>query len=86
MLFRSRYVFDIADAMLDKQHNLRHKEIKRLKLAQFKPKTLRLVIENDTSLKPVFDIENNEIIDISENPSWEDFIAKEPKPVEVLDG
>lgn len=47
---RYRYVFDVHASIQSKQHNLRHKEITRIKLAQFNQKTLRLVIENDNAL------------------------------------
>ncbi len=47
---RYRYVFDIKPSQLDKQHTLTHKELKRIKIAQYKPDTIRLVIENDTKL------------------------------------
>lgn len=46
---RYRYIFDIA-AFQTQKHTLRHKEIKRIRLAQYDTKTLRLVIENDTML------------------------------------
>jgi len=46
-----RYIFDIHASMLTKSKALRKKGIKRIKLAQFKPNTLRLVIENNKKLK-----------------------------------
>ena len=46
-----RYIFDIHASMLTKSKTLRKKGIKRIKLAQFKPSTLRLVIENNKKLK-----------------------------------
>ena len=48
---RYRYVFDIHASMLSKSQNLRKDGVKRIKIAQYKPDTLRLVIENDTKLK-----------------------------------
>ena len=48
---RFKYVFDIHASMLSKRQNLRKSGIKRIKIAQYKPDTLRLVIENDTKLK-----------------------------------
>lgn len=49
-LKRYRHVFDIHASMLSKSQNLRKDGIKRIKIAQYKPNTLRLVIENDTKL------------------------------------
>lgn len=51
---RYRYIFDIHASMLSKSQNLRKEGIKRIKIAQFKPNTLRLVIENDTKIKVKF--------------------------------
>lgn len=58
---RFRYVFDIHASMLSKSQNLRKKNIKRIKIAQFKPNTLRLVIENDTKLKIKFNRNNSKL-------------------------
>lgn len=58
---RYRYVFDIADAILDKRQSLRHNDIKKITLAQFDPKTLRLVIENDSELSPAYEIKGGEL-------------------------
>jgi len=46
-----RYIFDIHASMLIKSQTLRKEGVKRIKIAQFKPNTLRLVIENSTKLK-----------------------------------
>lgn len=59
---RYRYVFDIGSSMLDKQHNLHHTKIRRITLAQFRPDTLRFVIENDKPLKLRFKKENASLI------------------------
>ncbi len=48
---RYRYIFNLDNAMLDRQYDLRHQQLKRISLAQFDSKTLRLVIENDTPLQ-----------------------------------
>lgn len=45
-----RYVFDIHASMLSKSQTLRKNGVKRIKIAQYKPNTLRLVIENSTKL------------------------------------
>ncbi len=57
-----RYVFDIHASMLTTSKTLRKKGIKRIKLAQFKPNTLRLVIEDDKKLKVKFKKDNNQLI------------------------
>lgn len=44
-----RYVFDVH-GVLEKRQTLSHRDIKRISLAQFKPTTLRLVIESDKAL------------------------------------
>ena len=46
-----RYIFDIKTSMLVKSHNIKKSSINRIKLAQFDPNTVRLVIENDSELK-----------------------------------
>jgi len=51
---RYRYVFDIHASMLTKSQTLRKDGIKRIKIAQYNPNTLRLVIENDTKVKVNF--------------------------------
>jgi N-acetylmuramoyl-L-alanine amidase len=59
---RYRYIFDINKAMFDKDHKLRHDKIKRIKLAQFDSKTLRLVIEDDAKLKVSHRVKGGELI------------------------
>jgi N-acetylmuramoyl-L-alanine amidase len=44
-----RYVFDIH-AVLDKSHTLTHRDLKRISLAQYKPSTIRLVLESTQAL------------------------------------
>ena len=44
-----RYVFDMHGAMT-KGQTLSHRDIKRISLAQYKPSTLRLVLESDAAL------------------------------------
>jgi len=46
-----RYVFDVHAFMIKSYKNLRKTGISKIKLAQFKPNTLRLVIENKTKVK-----------------------------------
>ncbi|MBA1433034.1 MAG: N-acetylmuramoyl-L-alanine amidase [Epsilonproteobacteria bacterium] len=47
---RYKYVFDIHASMLTKSQTLRKSGIDRIKLAQYNPYTLRLVIENNKKL------------------------------------
>jgi N-acetylmuramoyl-L-alanine amidase len=58
---RYRYIFDI-EAIQTQKHTLRHQEIKRIKLAQYDSKTLRLVIENDTMLNVQHQIDKELLI------------------------
>ena len=44
------YVFDIKTSMLMKAHNLNRAKIDRIKLSQYDPNTLRLVIENSSEI------------------------------------
>ena len=58
---RYRYVFDIHASMLTESQNLRKDNIDRIKLAQFDPSTLRLVIEDSTKLSIRFKIDNSQL-------------------------
>ena len=58
---RHRYVFDIHASMLTESQNLRKDNIDRIKLAQFDPSTLRLVIENSNKLSIRFKIEDSKL-------------------------
>jgi len=49
-----RYVFDIHASMLTKSQTLRKEGINRIKIGQYNPNTLRLVIENNTKVKVNF--------------------------------
>lgn len=57
-----RYIFDMSKSMLVQAETLRHKDISRIKLAQFNPKTLRLVIENSKPINLHFKIDANELV------------------------
>ena len=48
---RYRYVFDVHASMLTKSQTLRKDGINRIKIAQYNPNTLRLVIENNSKVK-----------------------------------
>ena len=57
-----KYVFDIHASMLNKSKSLRKKGIKRVKLGQYNPTTLRLVIENNSKLKVRFKKDSSKLI------------------------
>lgn len=57
-----RYVFDVHASMITSSHTLRKNGIKRIKLAQFNPKTIRLVIEDNEKLNVHFKKENNKVL------------------------
>ncbi|MBN2817249.1 MAG: N-acetylmuramoyl-L-alanine amidase [Campylobacterales bacterium] len=58
---RYRYIFDIHASMLTHSQNLRKKGIDRIKIAQFNPDTLRLVIENSKELDVSFLQESDQL-------------------------
>ncbi len=57
-----RYIFDIHASMLMKSKKLTKEGVKRIKLAQFDTKTIRLVIENNTKTKVRYKQSGNKII------------------------
>ena len=57
-----KYIFDIHASMLNKSKSLRKKGIKRVKLGQYNPTTLRLVIENNAKLKVRFKKSSTKLI------------------------
>jgi N-acetylmuramoyl-L-alanine amidase len=57
-----RYIFDIHNSMLTKSETLRKPGVNRVRLAQFTPDTLRLVIENDKKLAISFKNDSNQFI------------------------
>jgi len=59
---RYRYVFDVHASMLTQSQNLRKTGIDRIKIAQFNPSTLRLVIENSEKLALRFKKENTSLV------------------------
>ncbi|MDY0116495.1 MAG: N-acetylmuramoyl-L-alanine amidase [Sulfurimonadaceae bacterium] len=73
-----KYIFDIHASMLTESQNLRKEGVERIKLAQFNPNTLRLVIEDDNKIDIRFKKENNELVVLIKN-------IKEPTkaPVQV---
>lgn len=58
----NKYVFDVHASMLTRSQNLQKKDIDNIKLAQFNPYTLRLVIENRAKVKVSFKKSENELI------------------------
>ncbi len=56
-----RYIFDIH-AIVRKKPVIKHKEIKRITISQYKRDTIRLVIESDKKLKPRFRLDGRDLI------------------------
>ncbi len=56
-----KYIFDIHASMLSKSQTLRKEGIKRIKIAQYKPNTLRLVIQNNKKVKIRFNLNMKKI-------------------------
>lgn len=59
---KNKYIFDIHASMLTRSQNLRKDNVERIKLAQFNPSTLRLVIEDSAKLKISFKKDNLSLI------------------------
>lgn len=79
---RFRYIVDIGSSTLSKSQTLEHHSINRVKIAQFDPKTLRLVIEHNQaiSIKPTSK-GSTVYIDLSlEPPKITPPLAALPKP------
>jgi len=57
-----KYVFDIAPAMLGKQRRLSRNGIQSIKIAQYKPSTIRLVIKNNSIVNIRYALQKNELI------------------------
>jgi len=58
---RYRYIFDIHASMITEAQILRKDGISKIKLAQYKPNTLRLVIENTSKIKVNFIKKKNKL-------------------------
>ena len=56
-----KYVFDIHASMLNSSSTLRKEGVQKIKLAQYNPNTLRLVIQNNTPLSVHFTKKKNEL-------------------------
>ncbi|MBT5935499.1 N-acetylmuramoyl-L-alanine amidase [Sulfurimonas sp.] len=59
---KNKYIFDIHASMLTRSQNLRKDDVERIKLAQFNPNTLRLVIQDSAKLKISFKKDNLSLI------------------------
>lgn len=70
-----RYVFDIHNSMINESQKVSRDGIDKIKLAQYNPNTLRLVIENSSEVKISFKKEQDELI-ISQEVDEKRSIAK----------
>ncbi|MFT7859346.1 MAG: N-acetylmuramoyl-L-alanine amidase [Sulfurimonas sp.] len=57
-----KYVFDVHASMLTKSQTLKKKYIDKIKLAQFNPRTIRLVIQDSTKVAISFKRDNKDLI------------------------
>lgn len=73
-----RYVFDIKEAMLTTTHNISKNRVDKIKIAQFDPNTIRIVIENSK------DVEINQSISLMELKIAIKSDEEEKKPSAVL--
>lgn len=80
-----RYVFDIHASMHSQSKSLRKNGVKRIKLAQYKPNTLRLVIENTKKLKVRFSRKSNklEVIINTKYVKPTTIVTKTPTPLRL---
>lgn len=83
---RFRYIIDIDSATLSKSQTLEHKEINRIKMAQFDTKTLRLVIEHTQAISIKYTSRGSSLyIDLSlEPPKATPPLATAPVAVPVV--
>ncbi|WP_229860056.1 N-acetylmuramoyl-L-alanine amidase [Candidatus Sulfurimonas baltica] len=84
-----RYIFDIEPSTLTKSQNLRKDGIRKIKLAQFKPDILRLVIENDSGTNVDFIKESDELVinieKIKPMPAYQPPLKVDREKVIVID-
>lgn len=57
-----KYVFDVHASMLTQSETLKKQDIEKIKLAQYNPTTLRLVIQNSTKVAIEFKKEHEQLI------------------------
>ena len=81
-----RYIFEIHASMLTKSQNLRKEGIKKIKLAQYNPNTLRLVISNPQKLKISFKYDARELIIRMGTTIKSTHVVKTPKVVSPARG
>lgn len=80
-----KYVFDIHASMLTHAQNLRKNGIDKIKLAQYKPNTLRLVFQNSKKLSISFKKESSSLVVNIGNHSSVKPLAKKPTQAKRLD-
>lgn len=56
-----RYVFDIKTSMLTSAQNITKNNVDKIRIAQFNPTTLRIVIENSSPIKVAHKVENRRV-------------------------
>lgn len=54
-------IYDVYAVLTKKSMNLKHTSVKKIRLAQFDQKTLRIVFENDSLIKQQYKISSNEL-------------------------
>lgn len=59
---RFRYIFDIEMSMMNSTHNITRGGIDSIKVAQYDPQTIRLVIQNSSKVEVNYKIENDLLI------------------------
>lgn len=74
---RYRYVFDIKTSMLTSSQNINKNGINDIKIAQFTPDTLRLVVENSSSVDVSHEI-NSDVLEIK-------LVTASHSPIEIAD-
>ncbi|SFV74934.1 N-acetylmuramoyl-L-alanine amidase [hydrothermal vent metagenome] len=57
-----KYVFDISHAVLNRSYKLKSPDIKRIRLAQYKQNTIRLVVETNKKIKLKYRRENDSLV------------------------
>lgn len=56
---RYRYVFDIKTSMLNSSQSIKSNSIDRIKIAQFNPQTLRLVVDHTSEIEVEYKVDSN---------------------------
>jgi N-acetylmuramoyl-L-alanine amidase len=79
-----RYIFDIHASMLTRSENLKKEGIDRIKLAQYNPNTLRLVIEHHHKINVRFKKEEYGLVINIENAQLKQKVPTAPQPPKRL--